>query len=217
MELNVFYWARKSYWTLEEAAQLCFGFEPLPVPEYEETIYSAELPHGVAPEVECIYELIDRAHAIGDLHCAMINSAIVVKPFLLLEWCYKNDLVFDEDLESEVLALSRKNNDKLPISEQREIEVEPSEQARAKSRSRTPENDDKARGRPGQYDWDLFHAEIIRIANTPDGLPDKRADLVRAMLLWFSERFGKEPSESAVKKKIIRIYSHLEEVKKSKN
>lgn len=217
MDLNVFYWARKSYWTLEEAAQLCFGFEPLPVPEYEETIYSAELPHGVAPEVECIYGLIDRAHTMGDLHCAMINSAIVVKPFVLLEWCYKNDLVFDEDLEREVLALSQKNTDKLNISEQRRLDLEPSEQAQERSRSKAPEDDEKARGRPEQYDWELFYAELIRKAKSPDEWPEKQANLINDMLTWFTMRFGNEPSESSVKKRIIRINRYLEEVKNSKN
>lgn len=217
MELNVFYWARKSYWTLEEAAQLCFGFEPLPVPEYEETIYSAELPHGVAPEVEYIYELIDRARAMGDLHCTMINSAIVVKPFLLLEWCYKNDLVFDEDLEREVLALRQKNTDKLPISEQRAIDLEPSEQAQERSGSKISEDDEKARGRPEQYDWELFYAELIRKAKSPNEWPDKQANLINDMLTWFTMRFGNEPSESSVKKRIIRINRYLEEVKNSKN
>lgn len=217
MELDVFFWARKSYWTLEEAAQLCFGFEPLPVPEYEETIYSAELPHGVAPEVEYIYDLIGRAHATGDLHCAMINSAIVVKPILLLEWCYKHDLVFDENLEREVLALSQKNTDKLLISEQREIDLERSEQVQDRSRSTIAKDDEKARGRPEQYDWELFYAELIRKARSPNEWPDKQANLINDMLTWFTMRFGNEPSESSVKKRIIRINKYLEEVKNSKN
>ncbi len=71
------------------------------------------------------------------------------------------------------------------------------------------------RGRPPGYDWDSFIFEIIRIANTPDGLPETQADLVRIMLQWFSETAGGEPAESSVKARISKIYRYLNKAEKS--
>jgi hypothetical protein len=70
-------------------------------------------------------------------------------------------------------------------------------------------------GRPPEYDWDSFTMEIIRIANLPDGLPEKQADLVKQMQEWFSQRFDAEPAESSVKTRISKIYRYLREVKNS--
>jgi hypothetical protein len=64
-------------------------------------------------------------------------------------------------------------------------------------------------GRPPEYDWDTFIFEIIRRANTPDGLPEKQADLIKSMLLWFQETYGREPAESAVKDRVSKIYRYL--------
>lgn len=55
--------------------------------------------------------------------------------------------------------------------------------------------------------------EIIRRANTPDGLPATQADLIRDMLQWFVETEGKEPAESAVKSRISKIYKYMDEAK----
>lgn len=64
-------------------------------------------------------------------------------------------------------------------------------------------------GRPQEYDWDTFVVEIIRRANTPDGLPETQAELIRDMLTWFSETCGREPAESSVKGRIAKIYQYL--------
>ena len=64
-------------------------------------------------------------------------------------------------------------------------------------------------GRPREYDWDAFVIEIIRIANTPDGLPEKQSELVKQMLQWCEDTWGKQPAESAAKKKISQIYNTL--------
>jgi hypothetical protein len=69
-------------------------------------------------------------------------------------------------------------------------------------------------GRPPEYDWDSFISEVIRRANSPDGLPETQAELIRDMLLWFSDTYGVEPAESAVKQRISKIYNYL---KKAKN
>ena len=64
-------------------------------------------------------------------------------------------------------------------------------------------------GRPREYDWDAFTIEIIRIANTPDGLPERQAVLIEQMLEWCREKWGREPAESSVKAKISSIYNAL--------
>lgn len=63
---------------------------------------------------------------------------------------------------------------------------------------------------PPEFDWDSFTMEIVRIANTPDGLPDTRAELVRTMLLWFLAKYDSMPAENTVKKRISRIYRYLD-------
>ena len=70
-------------------------------------------------------------------------------------------------------------------------------------------------GRPQEYDWDAFVFEIIRLANQPDGLPERQADLIRKMLAWFQGTAGREPAESSVKERISKIYKYLARAKKS--
>lgn len=70
-------------------------------------------------------------------------------------------------------------------------------------------------GRPPKYDWDSFTLEIIHRANTPDGLPETQAALIRDMLLWFSSEYNAEPAESSVKQRISKIYSYLNKGKNS--
>lgn len=69
-------------------------------------------------------------------------------------------------------------------------------------------------GRPASYDWDSFIGEVVRIANTPDGLPEKQADLVRKMQSWFSETYDAEPADSTIKTRISKIYRYLHAHKK---
>tara|TARA_R110002020_G_scaffold56074_35_gene155387 strand:+ start:4384 stop:5019 length:636 start_codon:yes stop_codon:yes gene_type:complete len=68
-------------------------------------------------------------------------------------------------------------------------------------------------GRPQEYDWDSFTSEIVRRANSPDGLPERQADLIRDMLQWFRDTFDMEPAESSVKARISKIYRYLGEAK----
>jgi hypothetical protein len=39
-------------------------------------------------------------------------------------------------------------------------------------------------GRPPKYDWQEFHVQIALIANSPDGLPERQAELERMMADW---------------------------------
>jgi hypothetical protein len=68
-------------------------------------------------------------------------------------------------------------------------------------------------GRPLEYDWDSFMLEVVRIANTLDGLPDSQADLVREMQEWFSATTDSEPAESSIKLRTSKIYKYLTEQK----
>lgn len=68
-------------------------------------------------------------------------------------------------------------------------------------------------GRPQEHDWDSFVLEIVNRANQPDGLPETQADLVRSMLDWFQQKYGREPAESSVKNRISKIYRYLQAAK----
>lgn len=68
----------------------------------------------------------------------------------------------------------------------------------------------RRRGRPREWDWDDIHGEIVRIANTPDGLPEKQAALQRTIMDYCQLTFGKEPSPSTVSEKIAAVYRKLD-------
>ncbi|UES52179.1 hypothetical protein [Roseibium aggregatum] len=107
MELDVLHWSLKAYWTLEEAAQICLGLEPLQAPEGEYAGNSVGLPPGVPMAVEELYDSICRAQVMGDLDCREVNSTFVVRPLALLDWCYLHGYVFGEDLAYEIEELAR--------------------------------------------------------------------------------------------------------------
>lgn len=72
----------------------------------------------------------------------------------------------------------------------------------------TPKNSEHPKnrgGRPPKWDWDAFNAEVVRIANTPDGLPERRSDLMHKMLDWCSEHWGDAPAESVVRDRLSRL------------
>ena len=60
-------------------------------------------------------------------------------------------------------------------------------------------------GRPVAWDWVAFNREVVRLANTIDGLPT-RAELQRQMLDWCERTWGKSPAESTVREHIALIY-----------
>ena len=70
-------------------------------------------------------------------------------------------------------------------------------------------------GRPRAHDWDTFHREVIRIANTVDGLPESQADLVRTMSGWWQTKLGDEPANSSLREKISLIYRHIKDAENS--
>src|SRR5262249_5813813 len=63
-------------------------------------------------------------------------------------------------------------------------------------------------GRPAKYDWEAFYCEIIKRANTVDGLPD-RAELTANMKEWCQNEWNAEPPDSLVRDKIAKVYNVL--------
>lgn len=64
-------------------------------------------------------------------------------------------------------------------------------------------------GRPAEYDWDAFTIEIILVANSIDGLPEKQSELIDQMLQWCENTWGQQPSLTSVKNRISQIYNGL--------
>ena len=56
-----------------------------------------------------------------------------------------------------------------------------------------------AGGRPKHNAYEAFIAELIRLADTPDGLPESRRELKAHMLDWLGQRFADDqPTDSTV-------------------
>lgn len=64
-------------------------------------------------------------------------------------------------------------------------------------------------GRPQKFDWEAFLIEVVRIANTPDGLPPRKAELVTMMLSWCTDNWNESPGESTVRERVRRVYDTL--------
>jgi hypothetical protein len=69
------------------------------------------------------------------------------------------------------------------------------------------------RGRPPKFNWPAFYVEIAVRADL-DGLPEKQAELERAMAQWCSETWGSEPGDSTVRQAVSPIYSHPRRARK---
>ncbi len=88
------------------------------------------------------------------------------------------------------------------LAKLREIKIAP---------TREPPKNRNRGGRPPKYDWDAFTREIIRTANSPDGLPTDpsggidRAAIQRQMMDWCGEHWLDVPADSAVRDKLSKI------------
>lgn len=88
--------------------------------------------------------------------------------------------------------------------------VETSTKADVDEPSRTIEYlNSPRRGRPAKWDWDWLKLEIIALANSPDGLPDKQADLEVWAAELFAKKYGNEPSSSLIRKHVGPIYRRI--------
>jgi hypothetical protein len=63
-------------------------------------------------------------------------------------------------------------------------------------------------GAPRKYDWDKFYIELIRLANLPDGLPE-REDLNRLMIDWFSSNLDQHPDQSQIRQRLHEVFKAL--------
>lgn len=54
-------------------------------------------------------------------------------------------------------------------------------------------------GRKPKWDWESANRELIRLANSPDGLPYPQAALERHFADWFTAKFRNCPGESTIR------------------
>lgn len=115
---------------------------------------------------------------------------------------HKSNLVLRETLEAFAVSIGERPaflfNTMMPspVDSQRKPETEPVQE---KNKG----------GRRPEWNWDAMHIEIYRVANSPDGLPETQAELVRHLQIWFSQANDAEPAESEIKARVSRIYNGL--------
>lgn len=63
-----------------------------------------------------------------------------------------------------------------------------------------------AGGRPAEYDWEAFAVWLGTTAHN-EGLPGRKADLLRKAQRWFMETHEREPAESAIRLRLDRFYA----------
>lgn len=59
------------------------------------------------------------------------------------------------------------------------------------------------RGRKTEWDWKAATRELVRLANTPDGLPWPQARIEEHMAHWFLKNFDQEPSKSMIRSFVV--------------
>ena len=78
----------------------------------------------------------------------------------------------------------------------------------AEAKTITSEAQNKVKDRGGRtpiYDWLAFDREIVRRANHPDGLPEKR-ELTKDMEAWAAEEWEKSPDSSQIRYRVNQLY-----------
>ena len=60
-------------------------------------------------------------------------------------------------------------------------------------------------GRPPKFEWDAFWRQVVKIANTPDGLP-ARTELQNIMMDWCAVQWGDTPADSMIRDKLGPLY-----------
>lgn len=189
--------------TVEQAAALWCGYDP------------SRLTHVDSmdpPEVLAVKQMLT-----GGILSGLLPADTTTNPFRTIG-NHKDSFVSRKDLEE--FARSR---DLFPPFLFDTLSPFPEKELYARIQDRNPISDSPIEpaaanrgGRPVEYDWDSFTMEIILRANSPDGLPETQAELIRDLLQWFSDNYGVEPAESAVKQRISKIYSYLKNAKNLK-
>ena len=122
-------------------------------------------------------------------------------------------------LENNVTALDQKKWHDVQVDRDRVIELQPGQTTESTvidgERPQTAElgvRESKSEaatkhpgGRPPKYDRNSFIQELVRLANTPDGLPD-RPILFSHMADWCSKTWNKIPADSTIRAWISNIY-----------
>ena len=195
-------WAFVDHFAIFQAAWLWCGEEPKPY--LGKILFSTQNRPG---EVTAIFQMLCSAVRAGGLpadHTANSNYYSELHPI-------PKDLG-ESSISREDLVAFAKSKNQFPAFLFDTMAPEPEQTktgvVQPSTKFETPEVKNKG-GRPIEHDWDGARIEILRIADE-DGLPKKRADLVRAVLSWFSETYGKEPVESEVKRLVSPIYAALE-------
>jgi hypothetical protein len=67
-------------------------------------------------------------------------------------------------------------------------------------------DDTKKENRLPKFNWDQFWVEIVRMAKLPDGLPEDRDELYRAVGDFCATKFGDPPGESTIRDKLAMLY-----------
>ena len=71
-----------------------------------------------------------------------------------------------------------------------------------------PESNRAPKGKPGRqpdYDWDAFIREMMRLANSINGLPEPRARIADHMAEWCQQKWGdKTPVDSTIREHIAK-------------
>ena len=183
-------WALVDALTVEQAACLWAGAEP--------TESRFQRPKALEDQVAAIKQMLTAAIRSG-----VLKADTSANPLEMIG-DHSNSLLTREGLQ--VFAESKNQRPSflfdtlLPPKTKQVDDSSVDDTASPSSRAR--------RGRPPEYDWDKFVIEIIRIADL-DGLPGKQSELKERMLQWCEDTWGKQPAESAVKRRISDIYNGL--------
>ena len=178
-------WALAEHLSLEQAACLWCDAEPMTIIQLGKPIAT------VSPAIVAIFSVLQNAAIAGSLKVSTVgathivgdHSGSIVARAALAEFA-KSKRQFPTFLFDTVAPTI--NND---------TQV-------AKSKG----------GRNPTHDWNACIGEIVRLANTPDGLPE-RPELIEHLKEWFSSRFTSEPSPSQLYEKVRPIYEYLEAYK----
>jgi hypothetical protein len=79
------------------------------------------------------------------------------------------------------------------------------EYASVKVSPAAPSADPGKESRPPKFNWDQFWLEVVRIANTADGLPEDRGELQRRIVDFCVTRFSDPPGAAAIRDKLAML------------
>jgi len=185
-------WASVELLTVEQAAHLWAGVDPSSA---SDPLRPAQQKSAVAPKIQQIS---------GAIVSGALNANTSTNPLSSIGQ-HNGTLVRRADLITYALAIGEKPAflfDTMLGEDRKAVSGQP---------NRPPKN---LGGRPAQYDWNLFTLEIIRIAATPDGLPETQAELAEIMRKWFIDLFDNHPADTTLADRIRTIYQYVKQPRK---